>query len=442
MSEEAARRSVHGVTAERSVLAVIGIGAALVIMQTILGAPWPQDIVPFVAHLSGMLAGYGAAVMILLVSRLPFLERRVGADRLTRWHAHGGRTLLLLVCVHAVFAVYAVAEAIGASGAEAVGIVLGLPDIVTATVGTVLMMAAGMLSARAARKRVRYETWHGIHLAMYVGVGLGFAHQLAGPDIAGRPALQIAWTALYTVTFALLMRYRILAPLLTALQHDLRVHRVLKQGPRVTTIIVTGRDLDELGADPGQFFRWRFLTQETWASAHPFSLSAPPSRHFLRLTVKEVGNGTRRLAGLTEGTRVLAEGPYGAMTAARRRGHGVLLVAGGIGITPMRALLETIPVEAAPLTLVYRASSPEDVVFREELDAIASARGAEVHYLVGSSRERPNELTLERLRELVPGLDTRDVFICASPRLGRAIRALLREAGVPQEQVHQEEFAF
>lgn len=439
---DARGRRAHGVLAERIVLWAIGAGAALVVLTTLTGAPWPIPLVPLVAHLSGMLAGYGAAVVILLVSRAPFLEHRVGADRLTRWHARGGKATLMLVLVHAVFAVFAVAEAAQVSGAAAVGIVVGLPDLLAATAGTIMMIAAGALSARAARKRLRYETWHTIHLVMYVGVALAFAHQIAGPDLAGRPMHQIAWTALYTVSFALLLRYRFIAPLLTALHHDLRVRRVVAEGPGVTTVIVQGNDLDALKAESGQFFRWRFLTGKTWMAAHPFSLSAPPTSDTLRLTVKDAGDGTRVLKTLKPGTRVLAEGPYGAMTAGRRNGSGVLLIAGGIGITPMRALLESLTAPGEPLTLLYRSSSESDLVFRTELDAIAEHRGATIHYVLGRSDDPSTQLSVQRLRQLAPGLDERDIYICASPRFSASIQQLLREAHVPRQRIHQEEFVF
>jgi ferredoxin-NADP reductase len=139
---------------------------------------------------------------------------------------------------------------------------------------------------------------------------------------------------------------------------------------------IGGRHLQELGAEAGQFFRWRFLTAGTWRSAHPFSLSAPPRGDTLRITAKALGDGSRRLQALRRGTPVLAEEPYGALTARRRTRRAVLLIAGGTGITPMRALFETLDVAGERLTLLYRASTERELIFRAEIDAITRRRGA------------------------------------------------------------------
>src|SRR6185503_15122577 len=120
-----------------------------------------------------------------------------------------------------------------------------------------------------------------------------------------------------------------------------------------------------------------------WWEAHPFSLSAAPGSERLRITVKGVGEYTAALRALRPGTRVIAEGPFGAFTAAARRRRRVLLIAGGVGITPIRALLEDMPATPGDIAVVYRAQRPGDVILRDELDALAATRGAELHYVVG-----------------------------------------------------------
>lgn len=160
------------------------------------------------------------------------------------------------------------------------------------------------------------------------------------------------------------------------------------------------------------------------------------------MTVKEAGDGTQRLASIRPGARVLAEGPYGALTNQRRRGSGVLLVAGGIGITPMRALFETLPLRGGPLSLIYRASTNDDLVLQDELDQLAARRGATVHYVVGRSSDPATDLGPERLLALVPDVRGRDVYICASPRFSDSIRATLRRLNVPRDHIHEERFTF
>ena len=424
-------------------LVVAGVGAAGVSLLAIAGSPSPLMLdLPLVAHLAGLLGGYAVTLMILLMARVPALERGVGADRMARWHGRLGRVTLILILVHAVAATLSWAGAQGIPLLAATTQVLAMPGLAAATVATGLFVLVGLLSARAARRRLRYETWHMIHLLTYVAIALSFSHELAGPDLAGRPVVQVAWSVLHTMSFALLLRYRVIAPLLQASRHHLRVLRVELAGPGTVNIIVRGDDLLDLDSEPGQFFRWRFLTARTWRTAHPFSLSAPAAHDTLRLTVKAVGDGTQIIQSLRPGTRVLAEGPYGAMTQRRRTRHGLLLIAGGVGITPMRTLFETMAHTGGPLTLLYRAPTMEDILFRRELELIAETRRAHLIYMVGSSKEPWNAMTAENLTRLVPDLSHRDVYICAGPALSRAAVAALRQAGLPRRNLHREDFSF
>ena len=400
----------------------------------------PLRVVPLLAHLCGMLAGYGVLVLIALMSRAPALERGVGADVLARWHGRGGRLVISLILVHAGAAVIAWADSRREGTLPALWHVMLLPGLMAATVGTLLLVAVGFASARAARRRLSYERWHAVHLLTYVGVALSFVHQLAGPDMSGHRPLQIAWALLYAHVFALLLRHRVVTPLRQAARHRLRVVAIVPEGSGVVSIEVEGQHLAELAAEPGQFLRWRFLTPDLWLTAHPFSLSAPPTDTRLRLTVKALGQGSTRLQDIAVGTWVVTEGPYGAMTGARRTRADVALIAGGVGITPMRALFETLPLSAGQdLVLLYRARSAEHLLFRRELDQIASRRGARVHYLLGDD---PGCLSAGALTRLIPCLTRRDVFLCGPPRMTDAVRSALRVAGLPPEHLHEERFAW
>jgi len=319
--------------------------------------------------------------------------------------------------------------------------VLSLPWLPEATAGTGLFLLIAGMSMWIARRRVSYETWHGIHLLTYVAIAMSFIHEPAGPNLAGQPVVQVVWTLLHAYALALVLRFRLLAPLLDTWRHRLRVVAVTPEADRVVSVLMRGRHLDELGAEAGQFFRWRFLTAVTWRTAHPFSLSAAPSGNLLRITVKALGNGSTLVHSVRPGTLVLAEGPSGAMTARKRSRPSVLLIAGGVGITPMRALFETLPVGGG-LTLLYRTSRPGDVVFRAELEQIARQRGAEIIWMIGPSSDPALSMTGTNLRRLVPDVAERDVYLCASPGLSQAVRTALKDAGLPGRQLHEETFAF
>ena len=394
-------------------------------------------------RITGLLAGYGVVVLVALMARIPWLERGVGADRLARWHAMGGRYTVSLVVAHGLLITWGYAVTAHTNVvSQAATLLLSYPDVLMATVAGLLLVGVGVVSARAARARLRYETWYYLHFYTYLAVALAFSHQFAtGADFVTNLPARVAWSAMYVAVAAALVWYRLVTPLRQAARHRLRVAAVHHEAPGVVSVVITGRRLTELAAEPGQFFRWRFLTRDLWWSANPYSLSAPPRPAALRITVKALGDHSRSLAHLKAGTRVLAEGPYGAFTEDRRRRRRVLLIAGGAGITPLRALFETLPAAPGELTLLYRANHDTEVVFRRELDQIAEFRGARVHYLIGPhTRLTEDPLSAPALTSLVPGLRHHDVYLCGPGGMTRAATAGLRGAGVPRRHIHHESF--
>ena len=378
------------------------------------------------------------------MGRIPWLDRLVGMDRLAIWHRRNGEYALGLLIAHTLLTVwgYAVTDHAGTVH-ESWVLLRSYPDMVAATVGLVVLIVVGISSARAARRRMKYQTWYFIHLYAYLGIAVSFAHQLAtGGDFATHPLNRVAWVAMYVLGGALLLWYRLGAPVRDAVRHQLRVIDVVPEAADVVSIYVGGRRLDEVRADAGQFFLWRFLTPGGWWQAHPFSLSAAPNGQWLRLTAKAVGDHTAEIASLGPGVRVLVEGPYGAFTRHRRTRRRVLFVAGGIGIAPVRALFEALPGDPGELTLLYRASEPTDVVFRHELEELAKSRGAVVHYLLGPRTLRPDVLGADHIRELVPDVAHHDVYVCGPPGMTHRVVATLRQLGVPRRHIHTEGFEY
>ncbi|MFF2808006.1 ferric reductase-like transmembrane domain-containing protein [Streptomyces sp. NPDC058000] len=392
-------------------------------------------------RITGLLAGYACAVLVALMARVPLLDHALGTDRLARWHATSGRYTLSLVLTHVLLIIWGYTLTSQSDVLhETTTLVLDYPDMLKATAGFLLLVGTGVLSARAARRRMSYETWHYLHFATYLALFLAFGHQLSnGADFVGRRPAQLGWYALYGAVAMLILWYRFVVPVRRSLRHRLRVADIRPEAPGVVSIHLTGERLTELGARPGQFFRWRFLAPGLWWTANPYSLSAPPLPHHLRITVKEAGGHSSALARLRPGTRVWAEGPYGAFTEARRRSAKVLLLAGGVGITPLRTLFETLP---GDVTLIYRARRPEDLALRTELDAIAAARGRPVHYFVDEPATHSAPLTARALKHLIPDLAAHEVYLCGPPGMTSAARRALRGAGVPPHHIHHESFEF
>jgi len=400
------------------------------------------DELPAASRVTGLLGTYLLLVLILLMARLPWLERLIGTARLAVWHRLAGMYTVGLLVAHAVLILwgYALTDHVGIAH-ETVTVLLGYPDVLMATAGIGLLLVVAVLSARAARRRLRYETWYLIHLYAYLAVGLSLSHQLAtGADFTDRLANRVIWIGLFAGTAACLVAFRFVAPVTAFLRHRFEVAMVVPEGPGVASIFLTGDRLDDLRAEAGQFFRLRFLHRDGWWQSHPFSLSAAPNGRYLRFTVKDVGDHTSSLAGLAPGTRVVAEGPYGAFTARRRARRGVLLIGGGLGITPVRALFSALDARPGELTLLYRASRVDDLVLRSELEELGRRRGAQVHYLIGPRTQRPDPLGAEAIRSLVPDVAQRDVYVCGPPGMIDAAVASLRSLGVRRSRLHTERF--
>lgn len=396
-------------------------------------------------RITGLLAGYLMALVVLQMARVPALERRVGSDRVARWHAMSGRYTISLVLAHVVLTMYGYAlqagKGFGDIVQQTVDSVGQLPDLGKATIGTGLLVLIALLSMGPVRRRIPYDFWYHVHLLTYAVVFLTFWHQLStGNDFVVEPTAKTFWYALYGSVTALVLWYRILTPLRLNLRHRMRVEAVIEETPGVVSVLITGRRLHRIGAEPGQFFRWRFLAPGMRFSSHPYSLSAAPRPNMLRITVKAIGDHSSALRGLRPGTRVWAEGPYGALTAQRRSRGKVLLVAGGVGITPMRALFETLPGAAGDLTLLYRANTTQDLALWDELAQIAQERGARLMYAVNSPEGERPDISADTLRRKLPDIDRHDVFMCGPPGFAQQVYEALRGAGVPARRIHHESF--
>jgi predicted ferric reductase len=402
------------------------------------------ELVTSVARLTGLLAAFSALVQVVLLARIPALERVAGFDRLTVWHRWNGHACLDLVLAHVVLSVWGYALLDRISVPKEVSTMLGgglYPGMITATVGTALLVAVVVTSVVIVRRRLRHEAWYAVHLAAYAGIALAWFHQIpTGNELHYDAVAAGYWRTLYVATLAAIVGFRVVAPLAGSLRHRLRVSHIVEEGPGVVSVYMTGRNLDALRARPGQFFLWRFLDRKRWWEAHPFSLSAAPDGRHLRITVKALGDFSAQLRDLRPGTRVVAEGPFGVFTAAARKRDKVLLVAGGIGITPIRALMEEV---AGDVVVLHRVVSEDDIVLRGELEQLAAERGLTLRFVVGdhTTPQGARLLTPEHLRESVPDIAERQVYVCGPPAMAEALARHVQTAGVPTRFIQTEKFA-
>jgi predicted ferric reductase len=401
----------------------------------------PGGIATALGRLTGLLAAYAMVVVVLLVARVPPLERAIGQDRLVAWHRRLGPWPLYLLLAHAVLITVGYARQARDGVLHQFGqLLLTYPGILAATVGSIFLFAAGISSYRRARRRMAYETWWSVHLYTYLALLLSFSHQIdTGASFVGHPVARLWWTALWATTLAVVVAARVGLPVWRSLRHRVRVVAVTPEGPGVVSILMRGGKLDRLPVAGGQFFQWRFLRRGLWWQAHPYSLSAAPAGDLLRITVKDLGDHSGGLARVAPGTPVAIEGPYGTFTPDAATRDRVLLVAAGVGTAPVLALLQELPPNA-DVTVLLRASTPADLVLRHDVAAEVRRRGGRLLELVGSRHEVA--LDAGALRRLVPDLRRRDVFLCGPDALSRRLAAEIERAGVPERRIHFESFTF
>jgi predicted ferric reductase len=431
-----------------SIYAIAAANAAVIVWLWIHGGNLQVestgDAFTSIGRLTGLLSAYLALLQVILLARLPAIERAVGFDRLSVWHRWNGHACIDLVIAHVIFTVWGYSLADRLTIGKELSTMLGggvYPGMITATIGTAMLLGVVATSLVIVRRRLSYEWWYAVHLLAYAGIALSWFHEIpTGNELVLDRVAADYWRGLYLATIAVLVGFRVAVPLWQLLRHRLSVAEVIPEGRGVVSLRIVGRRLDRIGAEPGQFFLWRFLDRRRAWSAHPFSLSAAPDGRSLRITVKALGDHSARLAGVRPGTRVLAEGPFGVFTeSARRRRDKVLLIAGGIGITPVRSLVERM---RGDVVVVYRALTDDDLILKDELDDLARRNCLAVQYVVGDHRgEGARLLSPGHLLELVPDAAERDVFLCGPPAMTEAIGRNLRAAGVPRRHVHVERFA-
>ncbi|MFE0036957.1 ferric reductase-like transmembrane domain-containing protein [Streptomyces sp. NPDC059015] len=431
--------TVLPVDAARWTMRTFAVVNVVIVEALFLSAGSGKNEVLTLARFFGLHAALLMMFQLLLVARLPWLDRRIGMDRLTVWHRWVGFLLLWTVLTHATLVVLGYARLDGASTGKTFVALSGVPASLLGMLATAVIVVIAVISTRPLRRRLRYEVWHGLHLLLYVAAGLSFVHQLQETTTFTSSAFATAyWWVLWLFAFGALLTGRVAVPLWRNVHHRFRVEAVVPESDNVVSVYVTGRHLDKLPARAGQFCIWRFPGHNHWWLANPFSLSAAPNGQTLRLTAKAAGSTSAGLRNVPVGSRAFVEGPYGAFTSLHRTRSGTLLIAGGVGITPVRAMLEE---TTGDVVVLYRVRSEADAVLLDEVRHLVELRGGRLHLLTGRTGEDGVSLLGSgSLHRLVPDITERDVYVCGPPAMTKAVLAGLRDLRVPARQVHAEKF--
>ncbi|MEO8094243.1 MAG: ferredoxin reductase family protein [Pseudolysinimonas sp.] len=397
---------------------------------------------------TGLVGSDFILVMLVLAARVPLIDRTIGHDRAIKLHRSLGKPALYLILAHAALLLIGYGMTSGFDPVAEIGPMLALPDMPLAFVGTGLIIAVVITSLVAVRRRFSYEAWHVIHLLSYVAVAFAIPHQLSVGGILAEGTVQrVYWIVLYVLAFGAIAAFRFVEPAVSSLRHRITVAGVEQIAPGVTSIHLRGRRLRELEAAGGQFFIWRFWTGRTWWHSHPISLSAMPTDSRARITVRELGAGTASISSVPAGTRVTIEGPYGLFSDAARTSPKMAIVAAGVGVTPIRALLEHSRVAPGEVTIILRAGSHDETYLWDEVQELAAAKGARCYVMIGARpATHPSWMSAEdkargvTLRSALPDLLRSDLYLCGPTAWLDEVEADALAAGISRHQIHAERF--
>lgn len=264
--------------------------------------------------------------------------------------------------------------------------------------------------------KLKYETWFYIHLANYLAIILASFHH---------PKTQFLKFA-YLFVFANVFYFKFLKLVLNFWKHKFRVDKIVQETPSTVSVYITGTEVEKFSFEPGQYVVIRFLDKNFWWQAHPFSFSSLPGHKSLRLTIKNSGDFTSQIKNIKIGTSVILDGPHGEFVSSQTKQDKFLLLAGGVGVTPLRALVEHFANFKKDVIMVYAARNKEEILFAKELVKY------KVKYVFG-------HLEKKILQNLIPDIASREVYICGPESFNKSMKRYSQEFGV--KSIHLEEFS-
>jgi predicted ferric reductase len=398
--------------------------------------------------IAGLVGSDFVLVMLVLAARVPLIDRTIGHDRAVATHRRLGKPALYLLLGHGILLLIGYGMSTGINPIAEIGPMIALPDMPLAFIGTGLFIVVVVTSLVAVRRRFSYEGWHLVHLLSYLAVIFALPHQFSEGGILADGTWQRGyWVVLYLLAAASIGYFRFLKPLVATFRHRVTVAGTTTLSPGVVSIHLRGRRLRELGTEGGQFLIWRFWTGSTWWHSHPISLSAMPSDTTARITVRELGAGSGRISSVPAGTPVSIEGPYGIFSDVARTAPRLAIIAAGIGVTPVRALLESARIAPGEATILLRAGDENETYLWDEVGEIAAAKGATLYKSIGrrarsgaSWLSGPDARRGVSLRSVFPKLMQSDLYLCGPSSWLDAVEADARALGIPEHQIHAERF--
>ncbi len=403
-----------------------------------------SDTLISISRLIGLIAAVLLPLQLILIGRVKWVESVFGLDKLSRLHRINGLVILALILLHPFLTVlsFSIRNEV-AFIPQYISIILYWDDILFAFLGYLMLLGTIILSLTIIRRKLKYEWWYYVHIFNYFAIALIFLHtRETTPDAKSIPWL-IFWFGIYVFTFLNVVWFRFARPTLRLWQHQFMVSKVEDLGI-ATSIYITGQKLDQFKIEAGQFMIFRFFQKGFWQQAHPFSISIAPNGREIKITAKKLGDYTSELGNIKPGTIVLIDGPHGVFTEKKITQNKLLFIAGGIGITPIYSLLESLGANHPDKILLYSNKTVAETVFAKEVSSLSSKNKFKLINIYADEKVTGAEfgrLDQETLAKLVPDITDRDIFLCGPPPMMIALRKAMIELGVPKKHIHFERFA-
>jgi len=394
---------------------------------------------------TGFIAFALMTVEFALVSRLKSASEPFGTDALMLFHRQMGLAAAAFVALH-------VAALLGPGAREQLGMRLAAHGVgASGAVAAAALAVLVLTSVWRRRLGLRYERWQWLHVVAAITIVVAtLVHLLAVDRYAGVASVRAVVLLYVALLAALLLRYRVLRPLRLR-RRSCEVLANRDEGADTRTLVLRPSGWRGFGFEPGQF-GWLITGRGPFTGdQHPISFSSSAERRpddAFEMSIKALGDWSGTVVPhISAGTKVWVDAPYGALTPDRTPAQGFVLIAGGVGITPMRSILCTLRdrQDMRPVVLIHAANRPERMLFREEIEALRGAVNLECVPVyeappAGWTGES-GYVTRELLARHLPGQYRRyQFFVCGPPPMMDMVEAGLLALGVPPERIATERF--
>jgi len=393
--------------------------------------------------------GYaGLAMMCLqfgLVARFRHVTAPWGEDVIYHFHRKISLVAVALVVAHPIILFVTRPELL-----ELLNFVQAPWRARFAAISTYSLIALVVMALWRTKIRLPYDIWHITHIVLaVVAVVAGVAHMVGWSFYLDDPFKRGLWIALVVFWVGLLVYVRIIKPLFL-LRRPYRVAEVRAEHGETTTLVMRPDGHAGFRFTPGQFGWLTLFGSPFQITSHPFSFSSSAEAvdGRVEMSIRNLGDFTQHVRKVQPGQRVYLDGPYGAFTIGNPADMHVL-IAGGIGITPMMSMIRTLADrgDKRPVVLFYGGKDWDSHAFREELEALKSRLDLKVvHVLAKAPPGWTGEqgfITAELFkRHLPPPFAEHEYFICGPDVMMDAIEAVLASLGVPMHKYHSERYSF